>query len=127
MYPCDENEQDRLDLFHRVLCVARKEILHSPNVKIPPSIMRNPTSIHDQGPRILDLGCGTGTETPSISSFFPLSFFFFPFFSYFVTHFEIRNACGQCTLFGIGLFQLSSISVSYYTNPVVIFLRHIPV
>ncbi|KAF3491271.1 uncharacterized protein GIQ15_00788 [Arthroderma uncinatum] len=71
MYPCDENEQDRLDLFHRVLCVARKEILHSPNIKIPPSLLRNPTFLHDQGPRILDLGCGTGIWAIDIAKKYP--------------------------------------------------------
>lgn len=82
MYPCDENEQDRLDLFHRVLCVARREILHSPNIKIPSSIPRGLSSIHDQGPRILDLGCGTGTEISSSSFpspvFLAFSFYFLP-------------------------------------------------
>ncbi|EEQ27548.1 methyltransferase [Microsporum canis CBS 113480] len=71
MYPCDENEQDRLDLFHRVLCVARREILHSPNIKIPSSIPRGLSSIHDQGPRILDLGCGTGIWAIDIAKKYP--------------------------------------------------------
>ncbi|KAL1978285.1 hypothetical protein VTN31DRAFT_1144 [Thermomyces dupontii] len=46
-FPCDEQEKDRLDLFHKVLTEARAGdgLLYSP---LPPS------------PRILDLGCGTG-------------------------------------------------------------------
>ena len=50
MYPCDEQEKDRLDIFHRFFQVARKEVLHCASI-LPNSM---PT-------RILDLGTGTGT------------------------------------------------------------------
>ncbi|KAK4147769.1 S-adenosyl-L-methionine-dependent methyltransferase [Dichotomopilus funicola] len=48
MFPIDETELERLDVFHKIFLVARKDISH-----ISP--------LHDQeSPRILDLGCGTG-------------------------------------------------------------------
>jgi hypothetical protein len=43
-----KNELERLDVFHKVFLVARKDALHS-------APLSNPES-----PRILDLGCGTG-------------------------------------------------------------------
>ncbi|KAI5850719.1 S-adenosyl-L-methionine-dependent methyltransferase [Tricharina praecox] len=50
MYPNDEREQDRLDIFHKIFLVARHEELH-----------RAPITPNNYGPtRILDLGTGTG-------------------------------------------------------------------
>jgi ubiquinone/menaquinone biosynthesis C-methylase UbiE len=43
-------EMDRLDIFHKFFAVARRDQLHS----IPF------TGTYDQGPRVLDLGTGTG-------------------------------------------------------------------
>jgi trans-aconitate methyltransferase len=50
MYPCDEEEKDRMDIYHKIFEVARRGSLHQ-------------APIYDtaQDPaRILDLGCGTG-------------------------------------------------------------------
>ncbi|KAI9704062.1 MAG: hypothetical protein M1820_005684 [Bogoriella megaspora] len=47
MFPCDEKEKDRLDMFHKFFLVARRDSLHSA-----------PVPRHNA--RILDLGCGTG-------------------------------------------------------------------
>ncbi|KAK7186984.1 regulator of secondary metabolism (methyltransferase domain-containing protein) [Paraphaeosphaeria sporulosa] len=48
MYPCDEPEKDRMDIYHKLFLVARREHLHQ--APIP----------QHWAPRILDLGCGTG-------------------------------------------------------------------
>jgi 2-polyprenyl-3-methyl-5-hydroxy-6-metoxy-1,4-benzoquinol methylase len=48
LFPCDEGEKDRLDIYHRFFAVARKEKLHSAPI----------TPNYDL--RILDLGTGTG-------------------------------------------------------------------
>lgn len=53
MYPCDDTEQERLDIFHKLLLVARKDRLHYARLDLPPVPGAD-------GPRILDLGCGTG-------------------------------------------------------------------
>lgn len=73
MYPCDEvryptpqsdlnsetpaltrgnqqEEKDRMDIYHKIFEVARRGLLHQAPFYINP---------HDP-PRILDLGCGTG-------------------------------------------------------------------
>ncbi|KAK3329461.1 S-adenosyl-L-methionine-dependent methyltransferase [Apodospora peruviana] len=46
-FPYDEDEKERLDIFHKIFCIARKDVFYN----VP---------IYDQAPRILDLGCGTG-------------------------------------------------------------------
>ncbi|EAS32223.3 methyltransferase LaeA [Coccidioides immitis RS] len=66
MFPCDELEQDRLDLFHKLLRVARHEKLHSAPIRIP-----NRASSGDPGPRILDLGCGTGIWAMDMARAYP--------------------------------------------------------
>lgn len=43
-------EKDRMDIFHKFFLVARREALHSTPF----------TPNYDRGPRILDLGTGTG-------------------------------------------------------------------
>ena len=48
MYPCDEPEKDRMDIYHKLFLVARREHLHQ--APIP----------QHWAPRILDIGCGTG-------------------------------------------------------------------
>jgi SAM-dependent methyltransferase len=57
MYPCDEDEQDRLDMFHKLLSEARRGRLHSAPISSAASTVNGPAC---EGPRILDLGCGTG-------------------------------------------------------------------
>lgn len=49
MYPCDEPEKDRMDIYHKLFLVARREQLHQAPI----------TPNWDQ-PRIMDVGCGTG-------------------------------------------------------------------
>ncbi|KAM3077933.1 Secondary metabolism regulator lae1 [Clarireedia jacksonii] len=49
MLPIDEDEKDRMDIFHKFFLVARDNQLHS--VKFIPNY---------DGPRVLDLGTGTG-------------------------------------------------------------------
>lgn len=49
MYPCDEAEKDRMDIYHKFFSVARRDVLHSA-----------PFTPNYDGPRILDLGTGTG-------------------------------------------------------------------
>ncbi|KAI9648653.1 Secondary metabolism regulator lae1 [Ciborinia camelliae] len=51
MFPCDEDEKDRYDIFHKFFQVAMGGELHSKNTTF--------TTSYD-GPRILDLGTGTG-------------------------------------------------------------------
>ncbi|KAK2809256.1 hypothetical protein FQN50_003897 [Emmonsiellopsis sp. PD_5] len=64
MYPCDEAERDRLDIFHKMLTVARSNKLHDVPINCPSPVMNSPvsgsTTSTDRGARILDLGCGTG-------------------------------------------------------------------
>jgi methylase of polypeptide subunit release factors len=45
-----QEEKDRMDIYHKLFSVARREALHSPLY----------TLHNEQRPRILDLGCGTG-------------------------------------------------------------------
>ncbi|KAF2258450.1 methyltransferase LaeA [Lojkania enalia] len=49
MYPCDEPEKDRMDIYHKLFLVARRDQLH-----------QAPIPQNWEQPRILDLGCGTG-------------------------------------------------------------------
>ncbi|EDN05765.1 conserved hypothetical protein [Histoplasma mississippiense (nom. inval.)] len=76
MYPCDELERDRLDIFHKVFLVARGNALHDVPISSKPSpIMSNaaggPAIGTDHGPRILDLGCGTGMWAVEMASRYP--------------------------------------------------------
>ncbi|KAJ5753243.1 Secondary metabolism regulator laeA [Penicillium odoratum] len=59
--PCDEAEQDRLDIFHKVLTVARASdgLIYAP---------------HPPNSRILDLGCGTGIWCIEVANKYPDSF-----------------------------------------------------
>jgi ubiquinone/menaquinone biosynthesis C-methylase UbiE len=45
-----QEEKDRMDIYHKIMEVARRGQLHSAPIYVNP---------HDP-PRILDLGCGTG-------------------------------------------------------------------
>jgi 2-polyprenyl-3-methyl-5-hydroxy-6-metoxy-1,4-benzoquinol methylase len=51
MYPCDEPEKDRMDIYHQFFAVARRGQLHQAPVPTQPNVQ----------PRILDVGCGTGS------------------------------------------------------------------
>lgn len=56
--PCDEREQDRLDIFHKVITEARHGdgLLYSP---------------HPPNARIMDLGCGTGIWALDVANKLP--------------------------------------------------------
>ncbi|PWY92013.1 S-adenosyl-L-methionine-dependent methyltransferase [Aspergillus heteromorphus CBS 117.55] len=61
MLPCDEQEQDRLDIFHKLFTVARVE----------ESLMYAP---HPHNGRFLDLGCGTGIWSIDVAHKYPNAF-----------------------------------------------------
>ncbi|KAB5584890.1 methyltransferase LaeA [Coniochaeta sp. 2T2.1] len=50
LFPCDEEEKDRLDIMHKTFTVTRKGKLFSAPLHFTPGQRRN----------VLDLGCGTG-------------------------------------------------------------------
>ncbi|RAL16659.1 class I SAM-dependent methyltransferase [Aspergillus homomorphus CBS 101889] len=58
MLPCDEQEQDRLDIFHKLLTEARKSdgLIYAP---------------HRPNGRFLDLGCGTGIWAIDVAHKYP--------------------------------------------------------
>lgn len=81
MFPCDEPEQDRLDMFHRVLSIARRECLHYAPIPVrpdepPPTAVRTFSPPLPWGPaaRILDLGCGTGIWAMEMAQRYPAAF-----------------------------------------------------
>jgi ubiquinone/menaquinone biosynthesis C-methylase UbiE len=45
-------EKDRMDIYHKLFTVARRDQLHQAPVPTAPQ--------HGEPPRILDVGCGTG-------------------------------------------------------------------
>ncbi|KAL8940001.1 MAG: hypothetical protein Q9216_003053, partial [Gyalolechia sp. 2 TL-2023] len=49
LYPCDKEEQNRMDCMHALFNEARAKKLHE-----------YPLVSHGEPPRVLDLGCGTG-------------------------------------------------------------------
>lgn len=61
MLPCDDDEQDRLDIFHKLFTVARVSdgLIYAP---------------HPPNSRILDLGCGTGIWSIEVANKYPDSF-----------------------------------------------------
>ncbi|GKZ27720.1 hypothetical protein AbraIFM66951_010782 [Aspergillus brasiliensis] len=61
MLPCDEEEQDRLDLFHKLFTVARMSasLIYAP---------------HSRNGRFLDLGCGTGIWAIDVAHEYPDAF-----------------------------------------------------
>jgi tRNA G46 methylase TrmB len=60
MYPCDEQEKDRMDICHKLFLVARREQLHSARLVA-----------NYENPRILDLGCGTGIWAIDMADKYP--------------------------------------------------------
>lgn len=71
MYPCDEQEQDRMDIYHKLFTVARNgELTLAP----PPGELHQniANGIEPHGkPRILDLGCGTGIWALDMAKKYP--------------------------------------------------------
>ncbi|KAE8162143.1 putative methyltransferase [Aspergillus tamarii] len=61
MLPCDEQEQDRLDIFHKLFTVAR----------VSDGLMYAP---HPRNGRFLDLGCGTGIWAIDVANKYPDAF-----------------------------------------------------
>lgn len=61
MLPCDEQEQDRLDIYHKLITVARVDdgLIYAP---------------HPPGGRFLDLGCGTGIWAIDVAMKYPDAF-----------------------------------------------------
>ncbi|KAL4751116.1 hypothetical protein BDW72DRAFT_99307 [Aspergillus terricola var. indicus] len=59
--PCDEQEQDRLDIFHKLFTVARvsESLIYAP---------------HPTNGRFLDLGCGTGIWAIEVANKYPDAF-----------------------------------------------------
>ncbi|KAI9038678.1 class I SAM-dependent methyltransferase [Aspergillus affinis] len=59
--PCDEQEQDRLDIFHKLFTVARVSdgLIYAP---------------HPRDGRFLDLGCGTGIWSIDVANKYPEGF-----------------------------------------------------
>ncbi|BCR93304.1 class I SAM-dependent methyltransferase [Aspergillus luchuensis] len=59
--PCDEEEQDRLDIFHKLFTVARvsESLIYAP---------------HPPNGRFLDLGCGTGIWAIDVAHKYPNAF-----------------------------------------------------
>ncbi|KAI4171369.1 MAG: hypothetical protein LQ343_004325 [Gyalolechia ehrenbergii] len=49
LYPCDKEEQSRMDCMHALFREARRKRLHE-----------YPLVSYGEPPRVLDLGCGTG-------------------------------------------------------------------
>ncbi|CAD6504383.1 BgTH12-06113 [Blumeria graminis f. sp. triticale] len=58
--PCDEDEQDRLDIYHKFFNVARHDVLHSTPFTAPFAGATSHSKFGAKGPLILDLGTGTG-------------------------------------------------------------------
>jgi SAM-dependent methyltransferase len=61
MLPCDEQEMDRLDIFHRLITEARVSdgLIYAP---------------HPHDARVLDLGCGTGIWAIDVANKYPDAF-----------------------------------------------------
>jgi SAM-dependent methyltransferase len=61
MYPCDDQEMDRLDIFHKLITEARVSdgLIYAP---------------HPQNGRVLDLGCGTGIWAIDVANKYPDAF-----------------------------------------------------
>ena len=77
MYPCDEAEQDRLDIFHQLFSEARSQNVHFAPLPMAEDTMEvedeheSATDICEVAPRILDLGCGTGIWAVDMARKYP--------------------------------------------------------
>ncbi|KAF2668219.1 LaeA-like protein [Microthyrium microscopicum] len=61
LYPCDEDEKDRMDIYHKIFEVARRGQLHTAPI----------ISSHNEPARIMDVGCGTGIWAIDIADRYP--------------------------------------------------------
>ncbi|KAI9893852.1 MAG: hypothetical protein M1814_005405 [Vezdaea aestivalis] len=64
MYPCDEQEKDRMDILHKFFQVARRDFLHAAPISAPSNGERL---------EILDLGTGTGIWAMDMAEKYPNS------------------------------------------------------
>ena len=71
LFPCDAQEQDRLDIFHKLFSVAREKAGVDPLHKVP---IKTRSGHSGTRPRILDLGCGTGIWAMDMANRFPDGF-----------------------------------------------------
>lgn len=62
MYPCDDLEMDRLDIFHRLI---------TEEARVSDGLIYAP---HSQNCRVLDLGCGTGIWAIDVANKYPDAF-----------------------------------------------------
>ena len=62
MYPCDDQEMDRLDIFHRLI---------TEEARVSDGLIYAP---HSQNCRVLDLGCGTGIWAIDVANKYPDAF-----------------------------------------------------
>ena len=77
LYPCDEAEQDRLDVFHKLFEVARFQKLHYACIpeRAKPLEKQKPLVEPGEQVRVLDLGCGTGIWAIEMAKIYPNAYF----------------------------------------------------
>ncbi|KAI5300871.1 hypothetical protein KEM56_002137 [Ascosphaera pollenicola] len=69
MFPCDEQEMERLDFLHNLITMARSRCLHEYPIQTP--VDQNGLPIMRPIARILDLGCGTGIWALKMAERYP--------------------------------------------------------